>query len=212
MPADFLPQFPLQLVVFPNEKLNLHIFEPRYRQLVRECADEGTTFGIPAYINNSVQRVGTELKLLKIEKIDSNGEMDIKTQGIAPYAIRQFYNEAPGKLYSGASIQRIPLDEESDLLLNEKILEYLEELFVLLNIDKELPGGAMHFNSFDIGHYAGLSIQQEYDLLCIPMERERQTYLLDHFEKFTPMVREMNNLRERALMNGHFKNIIPPNF
>lgn len=212
MPTDFLPQFPLQLVVFPNEKLNLHIFEPRYRQLIHECADTGITFGIPAYFNDSVQRVGTELKLLTIEKTHPNGSMDIKTQGLAPYAIRQFYSESPDKLYPGATVQRIPLDDESDLLLNEKILEYLEELFTLLNIDKELPAGALHFNSFDIGHYAGLSVQQEYDLLCIPLERERQSYLLTHFEKFTPMVREMNNMRERALLNGHFKNIIPPKF
>ena len=43
--ARFIPLFPLNIVVFPGEKLNLHIFEPRYKQLVNECYATGTTFG-----------------------------------------------------------------------------------------------------------------------------------------------------------------------
>jgi Lon protease-like protein len=38
---NFIPIFPLSIVVFPGENLNLHIFEPRYRQLIRECSDSG---------------------------------------------------------------------------------------------------------------------------------------------------------------------------
>jgi hypothetical protein len=210
MQTIFLPQFPLPLVVFPNEKLNLHVFEPRYRQMVNECAEEGTTFGISAYLDKSVQQVGTELRLLKIEKTYPSGEMDVKTLGIGRYKIKEFFNIAPQKLYSTAEIVHFSHNDESDLLLNEQILGHLEELFELLNIDKELPGSPSSFSSFDIGHHSGLSTQQEYQLLCIVEEVDRQQFLLDHLGKFIPMVREMNNLRERALLNGHFKNIIPP--
>lgn len=210
MHLDFLPQFPLQLVVFPNEKLNLHIFEPRYRQLIKECAEEGKTFGIPPYLENSVQQIGTELRLLRIEKTYPSGEMDVKTLGLGPYQIEEFVNPTPGKLYAGASVRRLELDRQADLLANERILAYLEELFLLLRIDKPLPSGALDFISYDVGHHAGLSVQQEYQLLGLPTEQERQQFLLDHLDQFLPMVREMNNLRERALMNGHFKNIMPP--
>ena len=48
--ARYLPLFPLRIVVFPGEKLNLHVFEPRYKQLVLECVAEEKTFGIPTYI------------------------------------------------------------------------------------------------------------------------------------------------------------------
>ena len=58
----------LQLVAFPTEDLNLHIFEPRYRQMMRECEEQGTTFGIPAYLNKREQEYGTELKLMEIVK------------------------------------------------------------------------------------------------------------------------------------------------
>jgi ATP-dependent Lon protease len=53
-----LPLFPLNLVVFPHEKLNLHIFEPRYRQLVRDCLEQNLTFGIPPFLDNYPQRAG----------------------------------------------------------------------------------------------------------------------------------------------------------
>ena len=60
---NFLPLFPLNLIVFPHEDLNLHIFEPRYRQLINECLDEKKTFGIPAFVNNKLLGYGTEVEV-----------------------------------------------------------------------------------------------------------------------------------------------------
>jgi len=54
----FLPLFPLSLVVFPGEYLNLHIFELRYRQLINECDEEGMTFGIPPAFENKLASFG----------------------------------------------------------------------------------------------------------------------------------------------------------
>ena len=73
---DFLPLFPLKLVAFPGERLNLHIFEPRYKQLIRECSENQITFGIPAFIDNKIVNIGTEIKLEKIENTYENGELD----------------------------------------------------------------------------------------------------------------------------------------
>ena len=67
---DFLPLFPLKLVAFPGEQLNLHIFEPRYKQLFRECEENQITFGIPAFIDNKIMDIGTELKLEKKSLFD----------------------------------------------------------------------------------------------------------------------------------------------
>ena len=77
-----LPQFPLKIVVFPGEQLNLHIFEPRYKQLINECEAEDRTFGIPAFIEKRVMEIGTEVRLEKIVKRHLNGEMDIRTRGV----------------------------------------------------------------------------------------------------------------------------------
>ncbi len=210
---NLLPMFPLQLVVFPGEPLNLHIFEPRYRQLIEECEEEGITFGIPAYINGKVMDVGTEVELVSVEKRYPSGESDVKTRGLGAFRINQFYRKAPDKLYAGADVERLPHDGGlGDVTQNITILELVEDLFALLNIEKEVPGNPAEFRTFDLAHHVGFSLQQEYQFLCIPTEEARQQYMREHLEKMLPMVREMENLRKRAQMNGHFKNIIPPNF
>ncbi|MBV6654816.1 MAG: LON peptidase substrate-binding domain-containing protein [Mameliella sp.] len=210
---ELLPLFPLQLVAFPGERLNLHIFEPRYRQLAKECEEEEITFGIPAFINGKVMEVGTEMRLVSVEKRYGNGELDIKTEGIRPFRIEQFFRQAPGKLYAGAEINWLEYtNTQGDLSINVHLIELLGELFGLLNIDKPVPEDPSSLQTFEIAHHVGFSIDQEYQFLCIPDELSRQGFMRDHLEKMLPVVREMNNLRERARLNGHFKHLKPPKF
>ena len=208
--TDFIPLFPLKLVVFPREQLNLHIFEPRYKQLIRECNDNGTTFGIPAFIENKVMPFGTEIQLLKIEKIHENGEMDIRTRGKGVFRIDDYYKEVNNKLYSGADITRIKNENNGDLFLAEQILELAKELFQVLGIKKKLPTTPAAFKTFNWGHLVGYNFEQEYEMLCLTAEKDRQTFMLKHLTRLIPVVREMDVLKKRAQLNGHFKNVIPP--
>lgn len=210
--AKFLPLFPLQMVVFPGEFLNLHIFEPRYRQLMEECENQGITFGIPAYVAGKVMDVGTEVKFLSVEKRYPNGELDVKTQGVSLFRTQKFYKETPGKLYAGADVEMLYGDDHSDLLLAEKILDLLRQLFALLRVDKKLPESLENFRTYDWGHHVGFSLEEEYKFLCMLDETGRQDVMLEHLERVLPTVKEMENLRQRVLMNGHFKNVIPPKF
>ncbi len=209
--STILPLFPLQLVVFPEERLNLHIFEPRYKQLVQQCDTQGITFGIPAYIDNKVMEFGTEVKLLKIEKRYPNGEMDIRTQGVGIIKITNFFPIAPGKLYPGGEVERIAINTESgDYVLAESILSLLREIFELIHINKELPESAMDFRIYEWAHQMGLTLEQEYQLLCLPTESDRQHFVNLHLERVLPKVREVEEMRRKAMMNGQFRNIIPP--
>jgi len=52
--TNFIPIFPLGIVVYPGENLNLHIFESRYKQLIQECYSDAKPFGIPSVINKKV--------------------------------------------------------------------------------------------------------------------------------------------------------------
>ena len=56
---NFVPIFPLGIVVYPGEELNLHIFEPRYKQLVEECAALKKPFGIPSVVDSRMSELGT---------------------------------------------------------------------------------------------------------------------------------------------------------
>ncbi len=208
--ARMLPLFPLQLVVFPGEDLNLHIFEPRYKQLIGECRDEGFFFGIPAYFEKEMQNIATEIELVRVEKTYPNGEMDIRTRALGLVKINEFYESMPQKLYSGAVVEDLELIEDGDFLLNETILELLAKLFGLLQVTKDLPGNSSELKMYDIGHHIGLSIAQEFELLSILSEKERQAFVQQHLEKLIPVLLEMERLKEKIKMNGHFKHLIPP--
>jgi ATP-dependent Lon protease len=207
-----LPLFPLQLVVFPGEFLNLHIFEPRYKQLLNECEEDGITFGIPPFIDGRLGTLGVEMMLLRVEKRYENGELDVRTRGVGLFQVEQFHREAPGKLYPGGIVSTLEYGIDGDRKLGGHLLSMARSLFHLLNINKPLPTDPDSFLSYDIGHYLGLSIHQENELLAILDEDERRKYLISHLEHMLPMVRETEELRKKALLNGHFKNIIPPVF
>ena len=158
--------FPLTNInLFPFTTKPLHIFEPRYRQLVHECQDEGITFGINAFVSENIMPLGTEMRLLNIEKHYENGEMDIRTEGVGLFEIDTYYKDAKGKLYDGADVRTIPLKTDLvDFVMSKKILDSVKEMFVLLNINKELPITAEEVDSFKLGHYVGFSIDQEYEI------------------------------------------------
>ena len=102
--TNFIPIFPLGIVVYPGERLNLHIFEPRYKQLIQECHAAQKPFGIPAVINNKLQEFGTMVEVAEMTKLYDNGEMDIKTRGLKIFRILELIKEIPDKLYSGAIV------------------------------------------------------------------------------------------------------------
>ena len=66
--TNFIPIFPLNIVVYPGENLNLHIFEPQYKQLINECKETNQPFGIPVVIENKVQEFGTLLEIVEVSK------------------------------------------------------------------------------------------------------------------------------------------------
>ena len=207
-----LPMFPLQIVVFPGEKLPLHIFEPRYKQLIAECDANGTTFGVPTYIDGTIKDIGTEVELIAIEKTYPRGEMDVSCQAKGLFRIEKFYQQAPNRLYAGAEISPIEWDGPNDPILAAEVLSLLQTLFAKIRVNQDLPDDASSFRVFEVGHHLGLSLAQEYELLAIPTEPERQQYVLEHLKTILPAVQEMDELRRKVQMNGHFKNVIPPDF
>src|SRR5690606_37970950 len=109
----FLPLFPLNLVAYPGESLNLHIFEPRYKQLIGDCLQSQANFGIPSFVHNKIE-FGTEVLIDKVVKEYEDGRMDIKTIGTAIFKVENFINPLEGKLYAGGEVTRLTNSEETD--------------------------------------------------------------------------------------------------
>lgn len=207
-----LALFPLNLVVFPGEKLNLHIFEPRYRQLVHDCLAEDLTFGIPPFRNDAVSSLGTEVRLDGVAKAYDSGEMDIRTRAIGLFRIQEFYRQAPGKLYACGLVDDVPDDEAGDELLRGRISTQLEQLYDVLGLRKLMRELPANYRIYDIAHHLGFNTEQEYHLLEVETETERQEMVLEHLENILPVLLETERLKERVRLNGHFKNLTPPNF
>ncbi|MEM7102565.1 MAG: LON peptidase substrate-binding domain-containing protein [Bacteroidota bacterium] len=208
--TSFLPIFPLKLVVFPGEQLNLHIFESRYKQLIQECDNEGVNFGIAPFLGKKIGTFGTEVELVKIVRKYENGEMDITTRGKRIFKIEEFFRKAPKKLYSGADIEFVEHNTAGDVMSNIHILEKVKELFSIMKIKKDLPASPELFSTYDLAHHVGFSLNQEFDFLKVPDEKDRQRIMLQHLETLLPVVSEMEKLREKIRMNGHFRDAIPP--
>jgi Lon protease-like protein len=205
--TNFIPIFPLGIVVFPGEKLNLHIFEPRYKQLIKECYEQKKPFGIPAVIENKLQENGTLIQITELSKLHDNGEMDIKTKGVQVFRILELIKEIPEKLYSGAIVSYPPTHEQGKPELMRKVMKGIHDLHVLLKVKKEFKKPEEEIKCYDIAHHFGLSLKQEYELLSLFDERQRQEYLKRHLAKVIPTVAVMEQLKEKIKLNGHFKDL-----
>ena len=108
--TNFIPIFPLNVVLYPGEILNLHIFEPRYKELVKECFEIKKPFGIPAVINGHVAEYGTLVSIREIAKEYENGELDIVTEGTIVFRILEIIKRFPINYIAGLSliIRKIP--------------------------------------------------------------------------------------------------------
>jgi uncharacterized protein len=206
--TNFIPIFPLGIVVYPGENLNLHIFEPRYKQLVQECFENKKPFGIPVVLNSKLGEMGTLMQINEIVKTYEDGRMDITTTGLSVFRILETIKTVPDKLYSGAIVNYPENDNSAgNRQLMQKVLTAIKELHRLLRISKELKKPESEIRAYDVAHQAGLSLEEEYELLGLMNEMQRQEYLKRHLGKVLPVIAEMETLKERVKLNGHFKNL-----
>ncbi len=205
--TNFIPIFPLSIVVYPHENLNLHIFESKYKQLIKECFDQKKPFGMPVVIDNKISEWGTLLEIIEISKTYDNGEMDIKTRGQKVFRILEIITNVPEKLYSGAIVNYPPNLEHGKRILMKKIISATQQLHETLKVNKPLHKHEDELWSYDIAHSVGLTLKEEYELLTFMNELHRQEYLKRHLAKVIPIVAEMESLKEKIKLNGHFKNI-----
>lgn len=203
--TNFIPIFPLSLVIYPGEKVNLHIFEPRYKQLIRECVDRKKPFGVPSMINQELKEYGTLLEVLSVEKTYDNGEMDISTRGTRVFRVLEVIDDVPEKLYTGAIVHYPRNHPAGNPLLMKRIVSGVRKLHSLMEVERKFDKPDADLISFDVAHLSGLTLEEEYEVLCLFHERQRQEYLRLHLEKTLPVVAELERLKKRIQLNGHFR-------
>ncbi|QWX82728.1 LON peptidase substrate-binding domain-containing protein [Cellulophaga sp. HaHaR_3_176] len=205
-----LPLFPLQSIFFPGEKIPLHIFEPRYLQLIYDCKNEAISFGIPVYLNQ-LMPFGVEVVLEEIVKLYSTGEMDIICRAKKVIKIVAFEKNMGDKLYSGGVVTIIEDIRDGEIEIKRRVVNKIQVLYQLMGIPS-VQTLAEEFDSFTLAHKIGLSKSQEYKLLQISIESDRLRFIETHLDELIVVLKEVNRTKETIKFNGHFKNLDPLKF
>jgi len=205
-----LPLFPLQSVFFPGETVPLHIFEERYKQLIRDCREEAITFGIPVYIYDSVA-YGTEVQLVEVVTTYENGEMDVTCVARQVFKILSFEKQMPDKLYAGGEVSFLDSINDTNDVTKKRVLNKIEELYDLMDVPFT-PMPIEKFNSYVLAHKMGLSFEQEFQLLQLPKESERLSFIKGHLLATIAVLKEVGRTKKTIEMNGDFRNFDPLDF
>jgi uncharacterized protein len=113
----------------------------------------------------------------------------------------------PQKLYSGAIVNYPANNFAGNAAVMRLLVESIKELHLSLNINKKFNKPDAELNSYDVAHHAGMQLEEEYEFLQLMHELQRQEYLKRHLKKVLPIVKEMENLKAKVKLNGHFKNL-----
>jgi Lon protease-like protein len=185
-PEQLLPLFPLDLVLLPHTNLPLHIFEPRYKEMIGDCLANGWEFGMLAVQGQSVENIGCTASITKVLQRFPNGEMDILVRGQRRFEISQLNDE---KSYLRGRPQFFDDDLEevpsSDLLERSMAvydrLKELAKIGTLAIQDKPVSTDSQLSYRLIAGVPAELDWQQR--LLELRSERERLTLVVHYFEE-----------------------------
>jgi Lon protease-like protein len=194
-----IPVFPLSAVILPGEEFYLHIFEPRYKQLVNEARDKDFSFGIP-YVNaGKMQHFGSEVKVKTIFSTYPDGEMDISVVGKQIFQLNEIL-PPKDKLYSMADIEigeDSTISEKKLLMLRPLLLEYLQ---LKKGEPVKLPSG-IPSDSYAAALLLNFHPDKKYELISQGSENLRITWLVNELRILMQSRKMEIQLQKNFLMN-----------
>lgn len=205
--TNFIPIFPLQIVAFPTEQINLHIYEPRYKQLITECYEQEKPFGLPVVLENKVQEFGTTLVITEIVKKYDNSNLDIKTKAVDLFRVLELVKFIPKKLYSGAIVNYLSNSTVTKANLQQQVMAMVQELHKLIETKKSYKKSTEELTSYDVAHHVGLSLEEEYHFLQLLTEPQRLEFLRRHLKTMIKQLSRVDDMKYKIQLNGHFKEL-----
>lgn len=203
-----MPLFPLGLVLYPGEQTPLHIFEPRYKEMVGRCMEQDEPFGIVLFEEDEMADVGCTARIVRIVEQYEDGRMDIVVEGEQRFRILDLYENESYLTVDGETIDE-PEETPQRNLQQRLITQHMRLLELAGRTVRPSLYQDVDTLSYVIAPNAGLSSEQKQDVLEILTENKRVAYLVDHLEALIPRVRKMEDLRRRIQSNGHFKDFPP---
>jgi len=203
MRPDRIPLFPLNVVLLPGADLPLHIFEPRYRKMVRGCLDNKTEFGMLLALTDGIAGTGCTAEILEVVKTYDDGRMDILTVGRGPFRVMELFADDP--LLEGAvdylEDHYAPASSETQ----KSLVQIYEACHTLIfgdyPRDAEVPDGQQQL-SYVVASKLPMDLLWKQRILELRTEAERQERLLAYLRDWAPHLQKVETQQRRAAGNG----------
>ena len=206
MPQVRLPLFPLNVVLLPGADMPLHIFEPRYRQMVRDCLEAKSPFGMLLALPNGMAGTGCTAEILEVTSRYHDGRCDILTVGREVFRIVELFPEEP--------LMRGDVDflEDRPVPVNPQISRELIELYetchtlIFDDYPRDPAESAEDKISYRIASRLPMDLLWKQRVLELRSEAERQERLVAYLREWAPHLQKEDTLRAQAAGNGHALN------
>lgn len=205
MQETWLPLFPLNVVLFPRSALPLHIFEERYKVLINECVERGTSFGIALARDEGMAEVGCSATVSSVTRRYDDGRMDIVVGGGTRYRLLRY--ESGRAPYLVGLVEYL---EEPGEDVNRDLAAATVELFNALLVTAFKGNGVLtglgKFEaglSFVMAQKAGLDLPRRQELLEIPGENARLQMLKQYLTDLLPRLKRAEELQKVIKNDGY---------
>ena len=195
-----MPLFPLEIVLFPGSPLPLHIFEPRYKEMIAECLEQKRAFGMVLVKENAIASVGCSATIINVVKKYDDGRLDIAAEGQRRFEIETLNQE---RSFLQGEVTYFE-DEPSQVGKGprETLIQLHEQLFAILGQDVEIENDAPSL-SFHLANELPVDLDFKQALLEMKSEAERVKTLTEYYRTTIPKVEKTLLARQRARGNGH---------
>jgi Lon protease-like protein len=195
--------FPLGLVLLPTEQVPLHIFEPRYQELIGECVENEQPFGLIYADDDGLRQVGTLATIVEVTDRFDDGRLNIVVEGGERFRLAEL---TEGRSFHTGTIE--PIDDRDDPPAPTDVkrgVELFAKLVELTGADVEVPDESVERPSFALASRFELAADIKLELLEETSERVRLVRLCEILETVAAAVERQREIAEKASKNGHVK-------
>jgi Lon protease-like protein len=194
--------FPLDVVLLPGTPLPLHIFEPRYKEMVNEAMLENKPFGIVRAQENSIAEIGCVADVAEVVKKYDDGKLDILTEGSKRFQIVQLDQERD---FLRADVTFFEDEEERAAPKSEadKLIDLHAQLLALAGAETSGIESDDPQLSFHLAGSVPLDLDFKQSLLGMKSEGQRVTAMVDYYTMLVPRLKRTLKIKEKSKGNGH---------
>lgn len=199
-----IPLFPLRIVVFPGEQVKLHIFEDRYKKLIKDCGMD-KPFGIPCLFDEMIAQIGCAVLVDRVLEEYKDGSSDIIVRGFRRFRME---SENVGKVYPTATVEFFDDDDKEsvDSGLRQRVITLFTKYSELTSGSPQMRDFTdLKFVSFAIASLTGLSLPERQMILEISSEKERLESLDIFLTESVTRLAAREKIEETVKTNGYFK-------